>query len=524
VEVSPDLTRNDREKQGPGGRPITIEGAGGETYNTIFYVAESPLELGTIWVGSDDGLVHLTRDGGQEWDNVTPSAVGEAMINSIEASPHDPATAYLAVTRYKFNDFTPHIFKTADYGKSWERMVSGIAEDAWVRVVREDPARKGLLYAGTETGMYVSFDGGNRWQSLQLNLPVTPITDLKVQSNDLVAATQGRSFWILDDLSPLQQVDDEMAAAKVHLYRPRPAHRVAGAETVERQPPRLGKNPPNGAIIDFVIAEVPESPLTVEILDSAGEVIRTYSSEKKEEKDEKKEEASQDEDEPKPLKVKAGMNRFAWDLRYEKLPSIPKFFVFGSIQGRKVVPGTYQVRLTVGDETRTESVEVVKDPRVDASAKDFEEQDGFLVSIDEQLTEIHQAVIRLRAVRDQVEDLMKRAKDHSAGEAIQEAGNALVEKLTALEDELIQTKTVDGQTVINFPARLNHHYIFLRSAVDAAEGRVTDGARQRFADLSAQWAEYQTTLENLEGEALAEFNSLVQDSNVPAVIVPKVTE
>ena len=265
---------------------------------------------------------------------------------------------------------------------------------------------------------------------------------------------------------------------------------------------------------------MPESPLTVEILDSSGEVIRTYTNEKKDEKDEEKEEPGEGEDKLKPLEIKKGMNRITWDLRHEKLPSIPRFFVFGSLAGRKAVPGTYQVRLTAGDETRTETLEILKDPRVEATTKEFEDQDTFLVTVDEQLAEIHQAVLRLRDVRDQVEDLMKRAEDHSGGEAVQEAGKELVDKLDALEDRLIQKRTVDGQTVINFPARLNHHFIFLRSAVDEAEGRVTDGARQRLVDLTAQWNEYRATLDNLEGDELAAFNALVKEKGVPAVIVP----
>ncbi len=224
--ISPDLTLNDVEKQGPGGGPITNEGAGGENYNTIYYFVESPHQAGTYWVGTDDGLVHISRDGGQNWKAVTPEGIGEAMINSIEVSPHDPATAYIAVTKYKFNDFTPHIFKTNDYGESWQRIVEGIEDEAWVRAVREDPVRTGLLYAGTELGIYISFDDGLAWQKWQLNLPIVPITDLTIRNNDLVAATQGRAFWILDDLSPVQQITTETAEADVHLFEPRPAIQV----------------------------------------------------------------------------------------------------------------------------------------------------------------------------------------------------------------------------------------------------------------------------------------------------------
>jgi hypothetical protein len=513
VEVSPDLTRNESEKQGPGGGPITNEGAGGEIYNTIYYVAESPHEAGTLWAGTDDGLLHLTRNGGGSWDDVTPEGVSDAMINAVEISPHDPATAYIAVSRYKFNDFTPHAFKTTNYGKSWERIVDGIPEEDWVRVIREDPSRKNLLYMGTESSMYVSFDGGERWQSLQLNLPITPVTDLKVQSNDLVAATSGLSFWILDDLSPLQQIDDRLAGAEVYLFKPRPAHRVNVSGGFGGRDPRAGTNPPAGAIIDYYLKEAPESPIQLEILDASGEVVRKYSSEKK------KGEAPSGPGAEKPLPAKAGMNRFNWDLRYESVKRIPGLYIFGALMGRKVVPGTYQARLTVGDESLTQPVEVLKDPRIEMPQEDFVAQDKLVVEIETELTALHEGVIRLRAVRDQIEDLLKRSEDHESGESIQEAGKAFVDKLTEMEDTLIQKRTVDGQTVINFPMRLNQHYIYLRGAVDGAEGWANDGARDRLADLSAQWTQHKVTLDSLLGEELDAFNAQVRDSGVPAVIL-----
>jgi photosystem II stability/assembly factor-like uncharacterized protein len=515
VEVSPDLTRNETEKQGPGGAPITNEGAGGEIYNTIYYVAESPHEAGILWAGSDDGLLHLTRDGGGNWEDVTPEGIGEAMINAIEVSPHDPATAYVAVTLYKFNDFTPHAFKTTDYGKSWEGIVEGIPEEDWVRVVREDPVRKDLLYMGTESSMHVSFDGGKRWQSLQLNLPITPITDITVQSqsNDLVAATSGRSFWILDDLSPLQQIDASVAGSDMHVFKPRPAHRVNAFGGRGGGDPRAGANPPAGAIIDCYFKEAPESPIQLEILNASGEVVRKYSSEKEQG------EALSGPGAARPLQVKAGTNRFNWDLRHESVKAVPGLYVFGTLMGRKAVPGTYQVRLTSGEESLTQPLEVLKDPRIEATQGDFEDQDKLISEIEAELTALHEGVIRLRAVRDQIEDLLKRAEDHESGEAIQEAGKALVEKLTEMEDTLIQKRTVDGQTVINFPMRLNQHYIYLRSAVDGAEAGTTDGARDRLADLSAQWTDHKAVLDRLLGEELDGFNSLVHDSGIPAVIL-----
>jgi hypothetical protein len=379
-------------------------------------------------------------------------------------------------------------------------------------VVREDPVRKGLLYAGTETGIYVSFDDGKRWQSLQLNLPVTPVTDLKVQSDDLVAATQGRAFWILDDLSPLRQIDDEVSAAELHLFKPRDAHRVGGfGFFMMPGGPRLGNNPPPGAIIDYYLAEAPGSPVALEILNRAGEVIRSYSSEKK---------PGGGMAAARPLGAKAGMNRFAWDVRHEPIKPIPKTFVFGSLAGRKAVPGTYQARLTVGDENRTESFTVKKDPSVEATAEDFREQDSFVKEIEAELNAIHEAVIELRAVRDQLEVVMKRAEHHAEKDAIAEAGKALVEKLTEMEDTLIQKRTIDMQTILNAPSRLNHHYVYLRMSVDGGEGEVRNGARERLDDLSAQWSQHKATLDGFLGEELAAFNALVSEKGVPAVIVP----
>ena len=507
VEISPDLTRDEDEKQGPGGGPITNEGAGGEIYNTIMYVAESPHDPQVIWVGSDDGLVHVTRDGGATWENVTPKGMGEGLVNAIDVSPHDPATAYLAFTRYKFNDFIPHIYKTDDYGDSWKHVTDGIAPDAHVRVVREDPVRRGLLYAGTETGLYVSWDDGEQWQSLQLNMPVTPITDLKIQEryNDLVAATQGRSFWILDDLSPLQQMDRGIAGTELHLFDPRPAYRVTGGGRF-RPGGNVGKNPPAGAIVDFYVAEVSDSPpVTIEILDGEGALIRSYSS-------------SQEADSADALKLEPGHNRVAWNLRLESVENVPGFYVFGSLRGRRVVPGTYEVRLTQDDLTRTATVEVRADPRVEATLAGFREQDSLMARIDEHLMAIHKGVIRLRNVRGQIEELIDRVPD--GDDEIMQAGKALVEQLTALEDSLIQKRTVDGQTVINFPSRLNFHYTYLRGAVEGAEGIVTHGARQLFQDLEEQWARHRAELERLLGPELDEFNRFVRERGIPAIIVP----
>jgi photosystem II stability/assembly factor-like uncharacterized protein len=514
-EVSRDLTRNETSKQGPGGGPITNEGAGGETYGVIHDIAESPHDAGTIWVGTDDGLVQLTRDGGKTWSNVTPPDVGEALVNAIEVSPHAPATAYVTISKYKFNDFTPMVFKTTDFGKSWARIVDGIGPEAWARVVREDPVRKDLLYLGTETGFYISFTGGQRWTKFQLNLPNTPITDLKVHHNDLVASTAGRAFWILDDLSPLQQWTEVTAPMEARLFTPRIAYRTrAFSGGFGGDNPRAGRNAPNGATIDFWVPKVPDGDVNVDILDAADKVVRRYTTRKVDPAAPPSLEAPAGS-----LTVKAGLNRLVWNLRHDQAIPVPGLYVFGSLQGRQALPGDYRVRLSAGGKTLTEPLTVRMDPRVTTPRAELEVQDDLVVRVDEKLNDLHRAVIRLRDARAQIQDVMKRTKGTPGGEAIEKSGTAMVDKLNALEDALIQKRVVDGQTVINFPMRLNQFFIYLRSAIDGSDVGTTDGQRDRLADLSEQWAQHQRTATSLLGDELSAFNRLVRDRNVPAVVV-----
>jgi uncharacterized protein (DUF305 family)/photosystem II stability/assembly factor-like uncharacterized protein len=535
VQISNDLTRNDPEKQGPGGGPITNEGAGGEVYGTIFYVMESRQDRNTIWVGSDDGLVHLTRDGGRTWTNVTPPGLPEAQINAIETSPHADGTAYLAVTRYKFNDFTPLIYKTTDYGRSWRKIAQGIAPEAWVRVVREDPVRPGLLYAGTELGMYLSFDGGEHWQPWQLNLPVVPVTDLKVHGNDLVASTQGRAFWILDDLSPVRQVSSQVAQSDFYLYQPADAYRLASAGGFgPGGGGRAGENPPTGALFYYHLksAATDSAPVTLEILDSTGTLVRRFSSRRERERGRLGTAAGPAGEEAGPpgpfglaaqaavLPASAGLNRFVWDLRHERPTAVPGLYVFGAVVGRRVVPGTYQVRLTVNGKSQTRSFRVLADPRVEASRQDFIAQDELARRISEDLSAIHGGVNRLRAVRDQLEQFLGRLSGLDGSDGVQRAGRSLVERLNALEDSLVQKRTVDGQTVINFPVRLNHHFVHLLNAVDGADAGLTQGAGRRYADLAEQWARLRAELERLLGAELEGFNRMVRDQGLGPIVVP----
>jgi len=511
TEISPDLTRNEAEKQGKGGAPITNEAAGAEVYNTIMYVVESSHEAGTIWAGTDDGLVHLTRDGGANWGNVTPRGIGEAQINAIEVSPHDPAKAYLAVTAYKLGDYTPHVFKTENYGRSWDRLVGGIADEAFVRVVREDPIREGLLYAGTEAGIYISFDDGEQWQPFKLNLPVVPITDLTIRHNDLVVATQGRGFWVLDDLAPLHQINDDVADADMHLFAPSTALLTFGSNPTR---PNEGKNPANGALLYYYLANVPDTgavDLKLEILNDNGNVLRSITYQK-----------------PKPgatpspnaLTANAGMNRFVWNFRLDNVTAVPDLFTFGSTAGYRVAPDAYTARLTYGDVMREQSFMVERDPRTEGTAAELSEQQELLASLYADANAIHDGVIHVRKVRDQMISLLALTADHAHADTIKTAGEALIEKINTWESEVVQPKQETFQDVINFPNKLNAHILNLMSAIDGGGVPVIAGAKTRFADLQTEWQQHEATLQQILTEDVPAFNTLVREQAIPAIVIP----
>jgi photosystem II stability/assembly factor-like uncharacterized protein len=508
--VSPDLTRNDKSRQGFGGEPITNEGAGGEVYGTIYYIAESPSEKGVIWVGTDDGLVQLTRDGGATWSNVTPKDLPESLINMVEVSPHDRGTAYIAVDRHKWNDNSAMVYKTTDYGKTWVKIVAGLRDGEPVRVVREDPTRRDLLYAGTETGVYLSFDGGTRWQPFQRNLPAVPVTDLRVTRRDLVIATEGRAFWIMDDVSPLYEMSDSMGRAPLHLVAPRPAYRTTlGGGGVQNG---QGSNPPNGAVIQYHLAKAPDSAaaVTLEILDSRDAVIRKFTSAAP-----PKDAAPGAVRSPK-LPAAAGLNRFVWDLRREPVAGVPGT-LSGQGPGYRVVPGSYKVKLTMGGESRTRTLDVLPDPRAATSAEAFRDQQAVLEKLYGRVDEIHGAARRLRAAREQVEGLITRTREQPAADTIAKAGRALVARIDSLEGLLVNAKNKTFQDVVNYPPGLNAQFQTLAQVVDGTDGPVTGGVRARLADLEAEWAALKPRVDAVLIGDLARFNALVKDKGVPAV-------
>jgi photosystem II stability/assembly factor-like uncharacterized protein len=518
-EASPDLTRNDKAKQGYSGGPITYDDTGIEVYDTIFCVAESPKDANILWAGTDDGLVQVTRDGGKNWTNVTPRGMPEwIQINSIELSPHDPSTAYVAATMYKFDDDRPYLYKTTDGGKTWSRIVEGIPDGAFTRVVRENTVRPGLLYAGTETGLYVSFDGGGHWTPFQRNLPVVPITDLAVKNGDLVVATQGRSFWILDDLSPLEQWKDEIAASPVHLFHARPALRLdLGGFGGEGAPFEGGENPKSGAVVDFWLKDKPAEKDTVTIEFFAGDrLLRKFSSEKKDEKNPE----GGDEVE-KPIEAKAGLNRFVWDLRMFPPTLVPKAIIWGGKEGPRVSPGAYRVKLTAGGQSLEDRFDVVANPEVAVSPEDLKKQYDFLADARAALSETHASVIQIRAVKDQIKDVLARAKDAGKEKSLEAPAKALQEKLTAIEEKLVNPKIKANQDVLNFPPRLDHQFVGITSVVASADSAPAPSAYAYFGELRKQLAGIQAELSAALEKDLGDFNRAVRDAGVPPVVVPK---
>jgi photosystem II stability/assembly factor-like uncharacterized protein len=556
--ISPDLTRNDKSKQGPAGGPITKDNTSVEYYDTIFTVAESPVTKGVIWTGSDDGLVQVTRDDGKSWSNVTPRGMPEwIQINSIEASPHDAGTAYFAATMYKSDDYRPYLYKTSDYGKTWKKIDAGIPDGAFTRVVREDPARRGLLYAGTELGMYISFDDGEHWQPFQLNLPYTPITDLAIhkRENDLVVATQGRAFWILDDLSVLHQMTDAMraGAGETTLLKPEDTYRMAGGGGGAPLPPTatVGANPPSGAVVYYYLKSKPTTDVTLEFIDPAGKSVRKFTaraprpapspaggtagqqgtstapgSAQVQQPPEQPaapsgEESSQFGGQREPrVTTEQGLNRFIWDMRYLEAARFPGMILWaGDVRGPRAVPGTYQVKLTADGKSYTQVFEIKKDPRLQTTAEDFQKQLALLSKIRDKLTETHNAVAQIRDVKRQLGDLLKRAADAPNAKPVLDAGRDLNAKLSSIEEELYQTKNQSSQDPLNFPIKLNNKLAALGSIVGSADAAPTDQSYTLYDELAGKIDVQLQRLTQVMTTDLKAFNNLVRTSDIPAVIV-----
>ena len=542
--ISPDLTRNDVSKMEPSGGPVTKDTSGAETYGTIFAFVESPVEKGVFWTGSDDGLVHISRDVGATWDNITPGDLPEwALISMIEASPHDAATAYMAVNRYKLDDNRPLLYKTTNYGTTWTSISGGIPDHDYTRVIREDPDRRGLLYAGTETGAYVSFDDGGAWHTMQGNLPTAPVYDLLVKDGDLVAATHGRSFWILDDVGRLRQITDDLLDQPFSLLEPRTTYRLpapfhgrkptpgknyqlslgAAVTFTERREADgeltrkfldAGQNPPNGVVVTYYLREKPEEEITLAFLDAGGAQIKSFSSNDPPEPDD----SEQTSTEPR-VRSEAGLNRFIWNMRYPSARKVPgDKTTEEKLGGPLAPPGSYQVTLSVGGRSQTHAFETVKDPRVAATQVDFEAQFDLLIKIRDKLSETHDAIVRLRGVRRQVDEWVRRSKDHSAAETVSDAAGLLNEKLTAIEDDLIQVAYRGARDRLNLPSKLNSKLAEISSVVASADFAPPKQAYEVFEDIAGRIDPRLDRLKAVVDDDVSSFVNLIHELDIPAII------
>ncbi len=516
TEVSPDLTRNEEDKQGQGSGPYTNENI--EIYNTIFAIEESPHDANTIWAGTDDGLLHITRDGGSNWSNVTPRGAGRGLINSIDVSPHDPAVAYVVAMKYKEGDNAPYVYKTSNYGRSWIEISDGLPENHFARVVREDPQRAGLLFAGMERGLYVSLNGGEDWQAFQTNLPIVPITDLMIRRNDLVLATQGRAFWVIDDIAPLRQYAAEHETAVAHLYDPSLAYRLTPTQGRNGAGESFAPSAPDGAVIYYALAEEPdldERELKIEILSDSGVVIRTL------ETDNEKGVEGGGENASFTIPAEKGINRIIWDLRSNPTTSLDYEFLFGAardddaIQGYTVAPGTYGVRLTHGDVVLESTVEIQWDPVNTYDEQAIEDQQRFLVSTFAMIDGIYKRVNSLLDIRKQVE-LRKSLADDAGDDEMVAAAEALLTALEQWQEMVTTPHRKTNQDVLNFAPKLDAFLTGLLQQADSAVLGITQGQRRRLADLEPQWTEAMQSWDSMIETDVAEFTRRAG----PAVIVP----
>jgi len=493
--ISPDLTRNDPKTLGPSGGPITKDNTGVEYYGTIFAAVESPFEENLIWTGSDDGLVHVTKNGGKNWENVTPKKMPEwMMFNCIEVDPYTAGGAYIVGTRYKLGDYTPYIYKTEDYGKNWKLITNGIPAEHFTRALRADPERKGLLYAGTENGMYLSFDDGANWSPFQLNLPIVPITDLTIKNNNLIVATQGRSFWIIDDLTPLHQINESIISKEAFIFKPMDSYRMDGSS---RKSKTAGQNHPGGVLINYFVKTLEEKDtITLSIYEKSGKHIKTFSTKPEEDQQEEK------------IKVEKGSNKFNWDMQYPDAEKIKGMILWwGSLQGPKALPGEFLVKLSKnGNQVDEQTFTLLKDPRSSATEKDLQSQFDFIIEIQEKLTEIHKTLKNITKAKGQVEQLKKSITDKEKNKEIIELADKIVKDLTTYENELYQTKSKSNQDPLNFPIKLNNKLAHLNSLSSIGDFKPTD-----------QSVEFKTEIIKLIDDELAKvyevFNSDVKALN-----------
>jgi photosystem II stability/assembly factor-like uncharacterized protein len=516
--MSPDLTRNDASKQGPSGGPITKDNTAVEYYDTIFTIDESPVKAGVIWVGSDDGLVHVTTDDGKSWQNVTPKDAPQWIrINCIAASPFDPATAYVAATMYLSDDFHPFLWKTSDYGKTWTKIVNGIPDDDFTRAIRPDPNQKGLLFAGTESHLYISYDDGEKWLPFQLNLPAVPVTDIAFQKRDdeMVLATQGRGFYVLDEMPLVRALDPAkfQRSDDVKLFAPKRAIRIAGGGGGGRRRNLLaGENPADGATIYYFLKEKPKGELKLRFLTASGKLVREISS-----KPPAHPNQAEDPEDERPTDnlapAKEGLNRYVWDLRYEKATGFPGLLMWdGSLNGPMAIPGEYKVELVVDGKTESQNLTLIKDPRAPTTSQQFEEELALGLKIRDRVSEANSTVVRIRAAKDQLKPYLT-----SSNKEVSTSAKELTDQLTAIEENVYQTKLHAGEDALNYPIKLNNKIASVGGAVELTDIAPTAQSVAVFDELSAKLQVELDHLHQIETTGVQKFNKLVRDQNIPAI-------
>ncbi len=505
--LSGDLTTNDKIRQRSSGGPITKDNTGVEVYCTIFTATESALEKDLLWTGSDDGLIHVSKDGGKNWDNVTPPAAGKWMMwNCVETDPFVKGKAYFVGTKYKSDDFAPYIFKTEDYGKTWVKITNGIAANHFARCLRADKKIKGLLYAGTEYGMYISYDDGASWKTFQLNLPMVPITDMTIKENDLVVATQGRAFWVLDDLSVVQQKANGISSKNIFVFAVNDAYRFDGSQNVNAK--NAGMNPPNGSIINYYVKNINDSSkVSIEILDKNKKQIKLFATNAKEKEDK--------------IDVNKGMNQFVWNMLYPPADKIEGQIIWhGNVPGPKAAPGNYFYKIKADKDSAEGSFVIKANPVYKLSQQDYEDQFNFLITIRDKFNDIQKANKNIAEVRKQINDFTARAGKDLPKEIKQQA-DTINKQMTTIEEALHQTKAKSGQDVLNFPIRLDDKisgmYDFAVSGNAAPAKQVKDA----FAELAAQTDVQLNALKKLLDNDVVKLNALIREKALPVIGLKK---